>query len=224
MNLTTTEKYALMVLKAGGKLSALQREEQALYLAASCIWDMMQAEAVTVDKNGKLMISAPLPETLSYCGPIYERLVAKKPMKPEQAALKCIFGLTKKRIKALVKNVASDLIDKSVLVVEQKGRVKRCHVDTAVIAEDLEAMRDMEGAVTPDQLMLAELLLNCGTAKKLLNKKELSSMKKVVKQASGRFQIYIRGVKKYFDTVNTIIWVCIGVCAGTAAGGPILLW
>ena len=80
----------------------------------------------------------------------------------------------------------------------------------------------MEGAVTPDQLMLAELLLDSKTAKKLLNKKELSSMKKAVKQANGSFHVYIGEVKKYYDTVTTIILVCIAVSAAT--GGPILLW
>ncbi len=220
MNLTTTEKYALAVLEARGRLSALQREEQALYLAASCVWDMMQAGAVTADEKGRLRVSAPLPETISYCDPVYEWLV-QKPMKQEKAALKYISALTNKRSKTLVERVADDLIDKSVLVVEQQGKAKRCHVDPAAIAEDLEAMRDIEGAVTPDQLMLAELLLASKTAKKLLNKQELSILKKAVERASGGFHAYIGNVKKYFDTVNTIIWVCIGVCA---AGGPVLLW
>ncbi len=221
MNLTTTEKYALAVLESRGKLSVLQREEPALYLAASCVWDMMQAGAVTEDRNGKLRVSAPLPKTISYCGPVYEWL-AKKPMKQEQAALKYISALTKKRIKALVESIANDLIDKSVLVVEQQGRAKQCHVNTAVIAEDLEAMRDMAGAVTPDQLMLAELLLDSRTAKKLLNKQELSIMKEAVKQSSGSFHVYIGEVKKYYDTITTIILVCIVVSAAT--GGPALLW
>ncbi|MDE7244057.1 MAG: hypothetical protein K2O18_08790 [Oscillospiraceae bacterium] len=221
MNLTTTEKYALAVLETRGKLSALQREEQALCLAASCVWDMMQAGAVTADGKGKLGVSAPLPETISYCNPVYEWL-AKKPIKQERASLEYISALTNKRIKTLVRSIADDLIGKSVLVVEQQGKAKLCHVDRTAITEDLEAMRDMEGAVTPDQLMLAELLLDCGTAKKLLNKQELSIMKEAVKQANGDFHVYIREVKKYFDTVNTIIWVCIGVCAAT--GGPVLLW
>ena len=46
----------------------------------------------------------------------------------------------------LVKSIADDLIEKSVLVLEQQGKAKRCHVDLTAIAEDLEAMRDMEGA------------------------------------------------------------------------------
>ena len=221
MDLTTTEKYALAVLEAHGKLSALQRETLALYLAASCVWDMMQAGVVTEDGEGKLMVSAPLPETISYCGPVYEWLT-KKPMKKEKAALKYISALTNKRIKALVKIIADDLIGKSVLVVEQQGKAKRCHVDLTAIAEDLEAIRDMEGAVTPDQLMLAELLLDSKAAKKLLNKKELSSMKKAVKQANGSFHVYIGEVKKYYDTVTAIILVCIAVSAATV--GPILLW
>ena len=101
MDLTTTEKYALAVLEAHGKLSALKRETLALYLAASCVWDMMQAGVVTEDGEGKLMVSAPLPETISYCGPVYEWL-GKKPIKKEKAALKYISALTNKRIKELV--------------------------------------------------------------------------------------------------------------------------
>lgn len=77
MNLTTTEKYALAVLKAHGKLSALQKKERALYLAAFCVWDMIQAEAVTVNKKGNLKVSSSLPESLSYCQPVYERLAKK---------------------------------------------------------------------------------------------------------------------------------------------------
>lgn len=113
-------------------------------------------------------------------------------MKQEKAALKYISALTRKRIKALVKG----------------------------IAEDLKVMRDMDRAVTPDQLMLAELLMDSRTAKKLLNEQELSSMKKTDKRADGDFHVYISKVKKYFDTVNTIIWVCIGICAS----GSALLW
>ena len=221
MNLTTTEKYALALLESYRNPSALQREEPALYLAASCIWDMMQAGVVTVDGNGKLSVSTPLPKTISYCGPVYEWL-KKKPMKQEQAALKYISALTKERTKALVESITNDLIDKSVLVVERQGRAKQCHVDNAVIAEDLEAMRDMAGVVTPDQLMLAELLLDSGAAKKLLNKQELSIMKEAVTQANGSFHVYIGEVKKYYDTITTIILACIVVCAAT--GGPVLLW
>ena len=82
MKLTSTETYALAVLEAQGRLSALQKRERALCLAAACVWDMIQAGAVTADEKGKLRISAPLPETISYCAPLYETL-AKKPRKPE---------------------------------------------------------------------------------------------------------------------------------------------
>lgn len=205
MNLTTTEKYALAVLEAHGRLSALQKKERALYLAASCVWDMMQAKSVTVDKKGKLRISAPLPETLSYCSPIYERLT-KKPMKPEKAALDYVY--INKRIKMLMENIADDLIGKSVLVVEQQSslrKAKLCHMDNSVIAEDISAVKQMDRAVTPNQINLAILLLESGTAKKLLSKQELSALKMAAKQTGSDFQTYIKKVKKNFQTVEAII-------------------
>ncbi len=205
MNLTTTEKYALAVLEVHGRLSALQKKERALYLAASCVWDMMQAKSVTVDKKGKLRISAPLPETLSYCGPVYERLT-KKPMKPEKAALDYVY--INKRIKMLMENIADDLIGKSVLVVEQQSslrKAKLCHMDNSVIAEDISAVKQMDRAVTPNQINLAILLLESGTAKKLLSKQELSALKMAVKQTGSDFQTYIKKVKKNFQTVEAII-------------------
>lgn len=211
MNLTTTEKYALAMLEAYGTLSALQKKERALYLAASCVWDMMQAKSVTADKKGKLRIYAPLPETLSYCSPVYERLT-KKPMKPEKAALDYI--CTNKRIKTLVENFADDLIGKSVLVVEQQSslrKAKLCHMDTTVIAEDISAVKHMDRAVTPDLTNLAILLLESGIAKKLLNKQELSALKMAIKQTGSDFQTYIKKVKKKFQTVEAIIWASIGV-------------
>lgn len=209
MNLTTTEKYALAVLKAHGKLSALQKKERALYLAASCVWDMIQAGAVTVNKKGKLKVSSPLPELLSYCQPVYERL-AKKSKKLEKAVLDYIY--TNKRIKALVESVADDLICKSVLVVEQKSSLlksKLCHVDTAVVAEDIAAVG--HGAASTDEINLATLLLESGTAKKLLDKQELSALKIAVKQAGGDFQVYIKKVEKLFQAVTAVIWAYIGV-------------
>lgn len=215
MNLTTTEKYALAVLEACGRLPALQKQEQALYLAASCVWEMMQAKSVTPDKKGKLRVSVPLPEMLSYCSPVYERL-EKKHMKPEKVPYDCIW--TNKRIKTLVESIVDDLISKSVLVVEQKGslrKAKLCHVDTAVIAEDIVAVKQMNKTMPPDQTNLATLLLESGTAKKLLNKQEWSAMKKAVRQTGGDFRIYVKKVKKRFRDGKVVIWTGIGSAASS---------
>ncbi len=213
MNLTTTEKYALTILETYGKLTALQKQEPALYLAASCVWEMIQAKSVAVDKKGKLKISTPLPETLSYCAPVYERL-AKKPMKPEKIPLDRIW--TNKRIKTLVESVTDDLIGKSLLVVEQQGslrKAKLCHVNTTVITEDLSAVKHMDRAATPEQTDLAILLLESKTAKKLLNKQELSALKKAVKQMDSDFKTYVKKVKKRFRAVKTAIWASIASSA-----------
>ena len=80
MKLTTTEKYALAVLEVNPKLSELQKEKQSVCLVASCIWDMIEAETIAPDAKGRLKISEPLPESLSYCDSIYE-LLAKKSKK-----------------------------------------------------------------------------------------------------------------------------------------------
>ena len=209
MNITTTEKYALAVLEAKGKLTALKKQERALYLAASCVWEMMQTESVTTDKKGKLRVSAPLPEMLSYCHPIYERL-AKKPMKPEKVPYDHIW--TNKRIKILLENIADDLISKSVLVVEQQScllKSKLCHVDTTMIAEDITAIKHMDGTAAPEQTNLAVLLLESGTAKKLLNKQELSALKKALKQMDSDFNTYIKKVKKRFQAGKAVILASI---------------
>ena len=217
MHLTITEKYALTVLEAYGKLTAFQKQERAVYLAASCVWDMMQAKSVTADKKGKLRISAPLPETLSYCSPIYERL-EKKPMKPEKVPYDRIW--TNKRIKTLVKNITDDLIGKSVLVVEQQSSLsksKLCHVDTTMITEDISAVKHMDCTITPEQTNLAVLLLESGTAKKLLSKHELSVLKKVVKQTDSEFKTYIKKVTKLFRTDQAIILACIASSGSSAS-------
>lgn len=217
MNLTTTEKYALAVLDVKGKLTALKKQEQALYLAASCVWDMMQAKSVTADKKGKLRIAAPLPETLSYCSPIYERL-AKKHMKPEKVPYDRIW--TNKRIKTLVKNITDDLIGKSVLVVEQqssRSKAKLCLVDTTMITEDIAAVKHMDSTATPEQTNLAVLLLESGTAKKLLNKQELSVLKKAVKKTDSDFRIYIKKVKKLFQTTKALLWTGVVISASSAS-------
>lgn len=209
MNLTTTEKYALAVLEAKGKLTALKKQERALYLAASCVWEMMQAKSVTVDKKGKLRVSAPLPEMLSYCSPIYERL-SKKPMKPENVPYDHIW--TNKRIKALVGSTADDLISKSALVVEQQSsllKAKLCHMDTSMIVEDIAAIKHMDRTAAPAQINLAILLLESGTAKKLLNKQELSVLKKAVRQSDSDFKTYIKKVKKRFQAGKTVILASI---------------
>lgn len=214
MALTITEKYVLAVLETYGKASGLQREDQALCLASACVWEMMQEKSVTADKKGKLRISSPLPAALSYCSPVYKRL-AKKPMKPERAALDYSFALTNRRLKHLAESTADDLIDKSVLVVEQKGslwKVRLCYVDTAVIAKDIDAIKHMAKASAPEQTNLAILLLESGTAKKLLNKQELTVLKKAVKQVNSDFHAYVKKVKKIFWAVKAVIWAGIGVC------------
>lgn len=213
MNLTTTEKYALVILEAKGKLTALKKQERALYLAASCVWDMIQSKTVTADKKGKLRISAPLPEKLSYCHPVYERL-AKKPMKPEKVPYDHIW--TNKRIKTLVENIADDLIGKSVLVVEQQScllKSKLCHVDTTMITEDIATLKHMSRTANPEQTNLAVLLLESGTAKKLLNKQELSALKKELKHMDSDFKTYIKKVKKRFQTGKTVILASIASSA-----------
>ncbi len=209
MNLTTTEKYALAVLEAKGKLTALKKQERALYLAASCVWEMMQTESVTIDKKGKLRVSAPLPEMLFYCKPIYERL-AKKPMKTTKVPYDCIW--MNKRIKTLLKSTADDLISKSALVVEQQSsllKAKLCHMDTSMIAEDIAAIKHMDRTAAPEQINLAILLLESGTAKKLLNKQELSVLKKAVRQSDSDFKTYIKKVKKRFQAGKTVILASI---------------
>ena len=213
MNITTTEKYALAVLEAKGKLTALKKQERALYLAASCVWEMMQTESVTTDKKGKLRVSAPLPEMLSYCSPIYER-VAKKPMKPEKVPYYHIW--TNKRIKALVESIADDLIGQSVLVVEQQNsllKAKLCHVDTSMIAENIATIKHIDKTIAPEQINLAILLLESGTAKKLLNKQELSTLKKAVRQTDSDFKTYVKKVKKRFQAGKTVIWAGIAPSA-----------
>ena len=216
MNLTTTEKYALAVLEVYGKLNALQKKERALCLAASCVWDMVQAKSVTADKKGKLRVSAPLPETLSYCTSVYERL-AKKPMTPEKAAFDHIW--TNKRIKTLVKNITDDLIGKSVLVVEQQSSLsksKLCHVDTTMITKDIAVVKHMDNTAAPDQTNLAVLLLESGTAKKLLSKQDLSALKKAVKQTGGDFRTYVKKVKKMFQAVRTLLLTCVASSASSS--------
>ena len=214
MNLTTTEKYALAVLEVKGKLTALKKRELALYLAASCVWDMIQAESVTIDKKDKLRVSVPLPEMLFYCKPIYERL-AKKPMKPTKVPYDRVW--TNKRIKTLLKSIADDLIGKSALVVEQQNSLlksKLCHVDTTMIAEDITAIKHMDRIAAPEQTNLAVLLLESGTAKKLLNKQELSDLKKTVKQTDNDFKTYIKKVKKRFQAGRTVILA--GIASSTS--------
>lgn len=211
-NLTTTEKYALAVLAAKGRLSALQNKDRAILLAASCVWDMLRAGCVSAGKKGKLHVCAPLPEALAYCGPVYERL-AKKPAKPEKAAYNCIW--TSGRIKAMVKSVADDLIEKSVLVAERQDNLptaKRCHVDTAVLAEDLAALKQPESAA-PEQIDLAVLLLESGAAKKLLEKQEHTALKKALKQTDSDFRTYVRGVKRLLSGVRTMLWTSAGISA-----------
>ncbi len=202
MKLTTTEKYALAALEANGKLSTLQKQEQGICLVGSCIWDMIKEKVIEPDTKGKLKVSSQLPETLAYCGSIYE-LLAKKPRKPEDVVLEYTAALTDKRIKALVKSIADSLIGKSVLVVEEPSgllNAKLCHVDNEVLADDMAAVKNMDGSVTPDQFMLAVLLLKSGVANKLLNKEEVSSLKKAAKQDNGDFQPYVKNLIAVVET------------------------
>lgn len=196
MNLTTTEKYALAVFEAKGKLSSLQKQERGICLVASCIWDLIEAEAVAPNEKGKLKVASVLPETLFYCTSVYEML-AKKPMKPEDAVYEYTFTLTEKRIRSLVDRIADGLIEKSVLVVEEQGgpvKTKLCHVDPVALADDMAALKNMDGTVTPDQFMLAILLLESGIAKKLLSREETASLKKAVKENKGDFEPYVKNM------------------------------
>ena len=202
MNLTTTEKYALAVLEAKGKLDALQKQERGVCLVASCLWDMMEAEVLAPDSKGKLKVSAQLPELLAYCSPIYE-LLAKRHRKPEDVVMEYTASLTDKRIKALVKSIADGLVGKSVLVVEERSgllSVKLCHVDHTVLTEDMVAVKSMDGTVSPEQFMFAILLLKSGVANRLLNKEEMSSLKKAVKQDRSDFHPYVNNLIRIVET------------------------
>lgn len=202
MNLTTTEKYALAVLEAKGKLDALQKQEKGICLVASCLWDMMEAEVIAPDTKGRLKVSAQLPESLAYCSPIYE-LLAKRPRKPEDVVMEYTASLTDKRIKVLVKSIEDGLVGKSVLVVEERSGLlsaKLCHVDNTVLTEDMTAVKNMDGSVSPDQFMFAILLLKSGVANKLLNKEEMSRLKKAVKQDNSNFQPYVKNLIGVVET------------------------
>lgn len=202
MNLTTTEKYALAVLAAKGKSDALQKQERGVCLVASCLWDMMEAEVIAPDTKGRLNVSAQLPESLAYCGPVYE-LLAKRPRKPEDIVMEYTASLTDKRIKALVKSIEDGLIGKSVLVMEECSSllgVKPCRVDNTVLTEDMTAVKSMDGSVSPDQFMFAILLLKSGVANKLLNKEEMSRLKKAVKQNGSDFQPHVNNLIGIVET------------------------
>ncbi len=206
MKLTTTEKYALAVLEVKGKLSDLQKKERGVCLVASCIWDMMESECVMSDEKGRFIVSAPLPGSLSYCSSIYEML-QKKPMKPKKIVRDYMVTLTDKRIKSLAEDIADHLISKSALVAEQQEglrKTKLYHVDHAIISDDMSALKHMDETVTPAQFMLAILLLKSGTAKKLLNKEELSELKKAAKEDRGEFQPYVKEMIKAVDMTITV--------------------
>ena len=217
MNLTRTERYALAVLDAYGKSDALKKQERAICLAISCIWEMWQAGAVTTDKKGRLIISAPLPEALSYCGPVYAQL-AKKARKPEKAAYYCIW--TSKRVKAMTKSVTDILIEKSALVLEQPGglaKASRCHVDNNLIENDLAAIKQPDEALTPDQLELAALLLESRAVKKMLNKQQRNALKKALRQTNNGFIDYLTKAMKLYWTDKALAWACVG----SSAAGPL---
>lgn len=214
MNLTTTEKYALAVLKEDGRLSALQKEKRGICLVASCIWDLIEAGAAVPDEKGKLKISAPLPQNLEYCRCVY-KMAAKKPRKPEDIILEYVFAFTEKRMNTLVESIADGLIGKGALITEEQHglwKAKLCHVDDKVLADNMAAIQSLDGEVNPDQLMLAILLLNSGSAEKLLSKEELSNLKGAVRRDNGNFQPY---VKNMIRTVETAI--CSLTLSGTAA-------
>lgn len=180
MNLTTTEKYALAAFEANEKMSSIQKQERGICLVASCIWDMVEAEVIVPDTKGKLKVSAPLPETLSYCGSVYEFL-AKKPRKPEDVVLEYTHTLTDKRMKSLTEKLVNELAGKALLTVEEQDGLlgtKLCHVDNSVLATDMAAIKNLNDAISPEQFMLAILLLKSGVAKKLLDREQLSQLKK----------------------------------------------
>lgn len=196
MKLTTTEKYALAAFAANEKMSSIQKQERGICLVASCIWDMVEAEVIAPDTKGRLKVSAPLPEDLSYCGSIYSFL-AKKPRKPEDVVLEYTHTLTDKRMRSLTEDIVSGLADKSALTIEEQDGllgVKLCHVNHTVLADDLTAIKKLDESMTPEQLMLAILLLKSGIAKKLLNRAELSHLKKVARQDKGDFQPYVKNI------------------------------
>ena len=203
MKLTTTEKYALAVLEVNPKLSELQKEKQSVCLVASCIWDMIEAETIAPDAKGRLKISEPLPESLSYCDSIYE-LLAKKSKKPEDVVLEYTHTLTGRRIKTLTESIVDSLLNKSVLTVEKQDSLlnaKLYHVNNLALAEDIAAIRNMENeTITSNQFLLAILLLKSGIAKKILNRDELSNLKKAAKQDRGNFQPYVKNMIAMAET------------------------
>lgn len=196
MNLTTTEKYALAAFEANKKMPSIQKQERGICLVASCIWDMVKAEVIVPDTKGRLKVSAPLPETLSYCGSIYEFL-AKKPRKPEDVVLEYTHTLTDKRMKSLTEKLVNELAGKALLTVEEQDGLlgtKLCHVDNSVLATDMAAIKNLNDAISPEQFMLAILLLKSGVAKKLLDREQLSKLKKAASQDKGDFQPYVKNM------------------------------
>lgn len=202
MNLTTTEKYALVAFESNGKLSDIQKHERGICLVASCLWDMIKAEVIAPDTNGKMNITTPLPEELVYCKSVYEFL-AKKPRKSEDVVLEYTYTFSDKRIKVLVENLVNDLAEKSALVVEKSRNLrnqKYVYVDKTLLADDIDAVKSMGESITSNQYMLAILLLKSGVAKRLLSKEELSNLKKSVKRDNRDFQPYIKNMIAAIET------------------------
>lgn len=202
MNLTTTEKYALAVFEAKGKMADLQKDERGICLVASCLWDMIGAGVVAPDEKGRLKVTAALPETLDYCNAIYEML-GKKPVKPEKVVQDYMGALTDKRIRSLVESIAEGLARKGALTLKEQGGLHKtmlCHVNTAVLMDDMAALKNMDGTMTPDQLMMAVLLLKSGVAKKLMSKEEITNLKEAAKRDDSGFQPYVKNMITVVET------------------------
>lgn len=73
-------------------------------------------------------------------------------------------------------------------------------MDHTVLTEDMVAVKSMDGTVSPEQFMFAILLLKSGVANRLLNKEEMSSLKKAVKQDRSDFQPYVNNLIRIVET------------------------
>lgn len=105
--------------------------------------------------------------------------------------------LTDKRMKSLTEKLVNELAGKALLTVEEQDGLlgtKLCHVDNSVLATDMAAIKNLNDAISPEQFMLAILLLKSGVAKKLLDREQLSQLKKAASQDKGDFQPYVKNM------------------------------
>lgn len=181
-DLSVCQEYLLCSLNEKGNLPALSTEVPVCLLAGGLI-DLLFSKSIAINEKKQFHIIGDLKSENQHLQSLYEFINEAKPMKVDQLVSQYAFTFTDKRLKLLIKDIGSSLVDKSYATADTKGFFGNSvsfipnveAIDRVIQSIRAELLED--GVLSEDMIALVSLLEKSNQIKRYFSKYEKEQLK-----------------------------------------------